>query len=81
MLDNRYTLKRAKNGTIIQGKSLEQLKNLIGPEFDEMFDFLKKYGATVNEERGWLELYIPKNCPVGVDSIMAKIAHCRQIGK
>lgn len=81
MFNDRYTLKKAKNGTIIQGKSLEQLKSLIGPEFDEMLDFLKKYGATVNEESGYLELYIPKDCPVGVDSIMAKIAHCRQIRK
>lgn len=81
MFDDRYTLKRVKNGVVIQGKSLAQLQSLIGPEFDEMLAFLKKYGATVNEDSGYLELYIPKDCPVGVDSIMAKIAHCRQIRK
>lgn len=77
--NNTYTTQKAKNGMIIRGRSVKELRELIGIELDEMLQFIFKFGATLQEFDTHFDLYIPKDCPVGADSIMDKIGHAKRV--
>lgn len=79
--NNTYTTQKAKNGMIIRGKSVDELRALIGNELDEMLEFIFKFGATLQQFETHFDLYIPKDCPVGADSIIDKIGHAKRVNR
>lgn len=79
--NNTYTTQKVKGGTIIRGRHIDDLSQLIGPELEELLDFIFRFGAKLEQFEQYFDLYVPKDCPVGADSIMDKIGHAKRVNR
>ena len=79
MMEQTYSVASTPKETIIRGRSLSELEQLIGSEYHELIDFMCKFGTKICERNGMVEIIIPRDCPVGADSFISKIYHTKRV--
>lgn len=81
MINSTYTTQQTKGGCLVRGNSLKEFKELIGYEVDDLLNFIIQFKGSVTEYEGYFEIFVHKDCPLGVDSIMSKIQHAKRVNR
>lgn len=81
MVESTYTTHQSKGGNIIRGRSLEEFKQLIGYDVDELLNFIIQFNGKVEQFDNYFEIFIHRDCPLGIDSITSKIYHAKRVNR